>query len=1155
MAGLEEFDELIRKASPGRPDPLSRFNALTEPKPQVAEGHLPTTLGEELYEPVRLLRQASTEHFDDLKADFKHHWRKDSLLGGAWQALKTAGDAAMYVMSPAQAVIEAAAEPFETLTGWKGLAHKVGEVGSVASTFYLDPLMAVGPITGLNKVARAVGEGKIGQGVKEALSPTFLPTKVDRWVTDPETGAQIPLRAMPEVKQPGLIGSTARYLQGKPTYNPNPGLGKVLRRDENQAEKASRLMIAQMTAQELENDRARAALEPFQKLVGGMDHDQRMEFNYGMDGDPAAAPMPTGMQPFVQTLRKYLDESEARLVSIDALQNYSRSHWPRIFKDPRAVEGDVDAFQAAQAQTRPRRSLRPGRGIAGLLPRVRPTMRESIEAGRELVTDNPIELAMLRLQGSNGFYWGTQMGRELKRQPYLRFLNWSDRHLAPSLGLEALDDRFMEAWLPPAEASHHFEAQAIHREVFDADMRERLHDVARFMGLTPEHTLVEDDPLLKAYHDAGKSVAGYANRAGKLVSRFGSADDIMMHEIGHQMEFKYGLIKLMQQDPKAWGELERLGLARDNRPPQVLRTQDPDRYDYLIDPDERIANLFNAYWRAPELLKKVAPTAAQRLDAWLALPRNRGLKGVVDNVKPGVRHGGDERVQKFEEDFYKFFPGQRFLGQWYAPPEVARVFNNYVSEGFGEGWSQGGTAGDVIQGFRKMSNALTQLQLGLSAFHLGMISIDTVATGLSRLPDVLKHGEFGETAKIVGSAAAGPFGALYSGVTTSARGKKLKAFLEDPTRPATLEMRAIAQAFTVSGGRVGLPTMFRSSEMGGFLRAFQGGYLSSSIRETLDSVKNPNPVVRAVIKGAKMGARLAETTNEAIMSRFVPNVKLGVFHDMMGDWLKSNPAAGREELMAGAQKVWDSIDNRMGEMVYDNLFWSRTQKDLAFIAVRAVGWNLGTIRELGGGLTDAVKSANRVLTASGPAEITARTQYSVALPVAAAINGAMLTYMFTGKGPQQMLDYFYPRNGRMTPDGVPERLSIPSYVKDVVMYNYDPLGTLQNKLNPIFEIIAELARNKDYYGGGIVSPLRPTPDAIQYSEYLARQLIPFGIKGLLRQIGEGADVFPTIMSEFGFVPAPTSITNPKKAEGWERSQDVKAFRAWMREKARGYWTH
>jgi hypothetical protein len=46
-------------------------------------------------------------------------------------------------------------------------------------------------------------------------------------------------------------------------------------------------------------------------------------------------------------------------------------------------------------------------------------------------------------------------------------------------------------------------------------------------------------------------------------------------------------------------------------------------------------------------------------------------------------------------------------------------------------------------------------------------------------------------------------------------------------------------------------------------------------------------------------------------------------------------------------KAWDSTDDRLGQVVYDNLFWNRTGKDLAHALVRSVGGTSATFASSG----------------------------------------------------------------------------------------------------------------------------------------------------------------------------------------------------------------
>src|SRR5262249_25197602 len=162
------------------------------------------------------------------------------------------------------------------------------------------------------------------------------------------------------------------------------------------------------------------------------------------------------------------------------------------------------------------------------------------------------------------------------------------------------------------------------------------------------------------------------------------------------------------------------------------------------------------------------------------------------------------------------------------------------------------------------------------------------------------------------------------------------------------------------------------------------------------------------------------------------------------------PADATPELKQRAlAKAWDSIDNRFGQLVYDNLFWNKTLTDLAHVSTRSVGWNLGTVRELGGGITDL----KRTLTGKG---ISDRTLYTFALPLYVGVIGAAYQYLHTGKNPSSLKDYFYPQNGLQTANGDPDRTTLPTYMKDVYAYSNDPVATVEHKASPLLSLMVDL---------------------------------------------------------------------------------------------------
>jgi hypothetical protein len=229
-------------------------------------------------------------------------------------------------------------------------------------------------------------------------------------------------------------------------------------------------------------------------------------------------------------------------------------------------------------------------------------------------------------------------------------------------------------------------------------------------------------------------------------------------------------------------------------------------------------------------------------------------------------------------------------------------------------------------------------------------------------------------------------------------------------------------------------------------------------------------------------------------------------------------------------------------MVYDNLFWNKVLKDSAFLAVRSVGWNLGTIREIGGGAAD-FGAFVRNLSAGQRAEFTHRMAYTAMLPIITGVYGGTFTYLMTGRAPEG-IDYIAPPTGTYTPAGQPERFLIPSYLKDVLEYHRHPAQTVTNKLNPLWGALGELfISNRDFYGALIRNPDDPAAQQIKdLGDYLLELGKPFSMRSAQRLERQGASPLVTWASYLGLQAAPGYITNPERGEQYTRRQEQRAFR-------------
>lgn len=83
---------------------------------------------------------------------------------------------------------------------------------------------------------------------------------------------------------------------------------------------------------------------------------------------------------------------------------------------------------------------------------------------------------------------------------------------------------------------------------------------------------------------------------------------------------------------------------------------------------------------------------------------------------------------------------------------------------------------------------------------------------------------------------------------------------------------------------------------------------------------------------------------KSLFEYYIPNLKLGFAlkeYNLAKAEYSDRLASGeitREQL---ARQIVDGVENRFGEMNFDNLFWDRTFKTFAQLLFRSVTWKLG----------------------------------------------------------------------------------------------------------------------------------------------------------------------------------------------------------------------
>jgi hypothetical protein len=354
-------------------------------------------------------------------------------------------------------------------------------------------------------------------------------------------------------------------------------------------------------------------------------------------------------------------------------------------------------------------------------------------------------------------------------------------------------------------------------------------------------------------------------------------------------------------------------------------------------------------------------------------------------------------------------------------------------------------------------------------------------------------------------------------INTARNGYKLMQEYLEPGKYAAMAREATAVA--IAGGRAKRNTV-EIKPLAKAINSFRNG---------------------AILKGVtQVPAAVLSTLSAPLMEYYVPWMKFGIFYGLAHDIIEEAERGNisRDQMRSRLNEAWDSVDNRAGQMVYENLFWNKAVRDVVQVATRSVGWNYGSYREAFGAATGTVRAAATVLSGKKP-RLTPAMAFALALPMTTAMIGGTANYMRTGKAPATAKDYFFIKNS----DGT--YLNIPGYMKDAFAFAHSPVATIANKLGPLWESSVEMLENRDFYG----TEIRHKDDSlvqqmVEVAEWAAKQALPFSISGagkLLEDRGSGPSLGEMIetaiqhpgdlaLAQLGFNKAPSYIQNSPAVE-------------------------
>lgn len=434
--------------------------------------------------------------------------------------------------------------------------------------------------------------------------------------------------------------------------------------------------------------------------------------------------------------------------------------------------------------------------------------------------------------------------------------------------------------------------------------------------------------------------------------------------------------------------------------------------------------------------------------------------------------------------------------RYVARDDVAQVVNNYVSQSL----YHNKYVGSAFTKYMGAANTLNQFQLGVfSAFHAGFTSMEAVISHGALGVKAASEGDWKGAAKYMGTAPAAWLNNPRLG------DKILGEWLNRGSHP---EVAHIISALEMAGARFEMDHRFRTDYTKNMMQAWGEG---KKFKAGINS----------------LGA-LSEQSARPILEWLVPRQKAGVFGEMWNRWIEKNPNATHEETLKSAQQIWNRVDSRLGQVVYDRLFVHNVAKNFAQMLIRAPGWTGGTILEVGGGLKDLAKYAKDLPLALAKGEkvqgMTDRAAYTFSMLMTTAIANAAMTAMFTGEAPQDWKDLVAFRSGNLDENGRPERFMLPTYMKDVYAYVKAPGTTLVNKSHPLLSLVGDIGRNRDFYG----TEIRSEDDNLftqlaQTAGFAAKAFVPFWMKGVQKEKERGGSALAMSLPSIGVMPAPSGM--------------------------------
>jgi hypothetical protein len=476
--------------------------------------------------------------------------------------------------------------------------------------------------------------------------------------------------------------------------------------------------------------------------------------------------------------------------------------------------------------------------------------------------------------------------------------------------------------------------------------------------------------------------------------------------------------------------------------------------------------------------------------------------------------GWDKIEDRIADVYFKAASGEGMVnaGHWYGEPGFARLFNNYLSR---DRIRQSAVGSALL--FAK--NLTTAIELSLSPFHAIFESLEAVGSqfglGVQRVwNNGIRLGEGAELTqglKEIATSIAAPY-------LISRTGGNVVRYAESPQQfLGTDRGKAFAKRYPDAVGA--MQELFN----GGLTWGVQRDFRFDPQKSMLEAAKEGN-YVGAVLRAVPwLNTVMMKPLFEAYIPRLKWGLALGLYSEQMIENAEAlaNGDTTRTEI---ARKVVDTVENRFGEMNFNNIYWNNTFKSVLQLAFRSVTWKLGNLRGAGSAIgpemlnsfRDPLEAFRRDWNGGGkggnnggsgggngrgsmfhPSNVGKYTPkvgmnqgWLLGMLFTTAVIGTILTKFWAHKWPWEMaaedreegysfpgamaLEVIHPRTGRVNDHtGKPERISLPTGLRDFEHMFRDPSGYVKSSSASWASHAYDTLANRDAFKNYVYDPNAP----------------------------------------------------------------------------------